>query len=92
MPRRSCASCITPDLCFADEECGYGMVDLRVEKGRASALPNEITIGPLEFVWESATHELFINRGEEHVGTVEHIWQDTWEAFVREAKPYHGPG
>lgn len=34
---RSCASCITPDLCFEDRECGYGMVDLG---GRANTLPS----------------------------------------------------
>jgi hypothetical protein len=55
-------------------------------------LPDEVTIGPFTFEWDSSSHEMFINRGEEHVATVEHVFMDTWQTFVQSAFPYTGPG
>lgn len=55
-------------------------------------LPTEITLGPFLFVWDSDSNEMFLNRGEDQVGYVDHVYEDTWRAFVYAARPYQGPG
>lgn len=77
-------------------------VEVRAELGRSARtrlnrkggrmIPHEFTIGPFQFQWDSDSHEMFINRGEEHVGTIEYVFMDTWQNFYEAANPYRGPG
>jgi hypothetical protein len=49
-------------------------------------MPDEITIGPFIFEWDSKSNEMFVSLGEdEHVGTVEYVWSDVWSEFVKAA-------
>jgi len=64
------------------------MKDMR--QGRASALPTEVTIGPFTFEWDGTN--VFISDGEEVLANVEFVRESAWRDFLREAKPYHGPG
>lgn len=56
------------------------------------ALSTEVRIGPFLFEWDSKSHEMFISRGEEQVGYVDHVFEDTWRSFLEAARPYQGPG
>jgi hypothetical protein len=49
-------------------------------------MPDEITIDPFIFEWDSKSNEMFVSLGEdEHVGTVEYVWSDVWSEFVKAA-------
>jgi len=70
------------------------MVNLTPEnnqtKGRAQALSHEVTVGPFTFEWDGTN--MFISDGQEVLANVEFVRESMWRDFLKEAKPYYGPG
>lgn len=44
-------------------------------------MTDEITVGPFVFEWDGRW-EMYISRGEEMLGMVEGVYEDTWREFL----------
>jgi hypothetical protein len=42
----------------------------------------EVEVGPFIFQYDEKHKEMYVNRPEEHIGTVNSVWPEDWAKFL----------
>jgi hypothetical protein len=48
-------------------------------------MQDEVKVGPFFFEYSAEQHEMYIGKGEEVLGMIEHVQEAEWAEFVSEA-------